>query len=292
MFQFLGVTSGRVWPAPPDMVPDTESYYKGSMAATIFFYLGLWSVKAAFLVFFKRLISDIRSLTIHWWVVTVFTFLCLVACFADTNYWCRLAPLSEIVKKCSGGPEIEKVLVVLKLNTAFDVITDFLIMSIPFTILWHVRVQAKKKLALLGLFSLVMITALFAILRAALVTKYSRQPEPSWLYIWTAVEHSMAVIVACLGTFRGLFVHEDKPLIGPAYSVREYSRKLFARNKPKHPLEESISMDDSILFPPQTRSISTGNSHEPFGLVDSTQKQSNFVHKPIEMPKRTGQVKS
>ncbi|KAF1969287.1 hypothetical protein BU23DRAFT_363246, partial [Bimuria novae-zelandiae CBS 107.79] len=205
MYQFMLVVSGRIWPPPADLIEDTERYYKGSMIVLAFFYGSLWAVKAAFLIFFKRLIRDIRSFTILWWAVTVFTALSFAECFADTQYWCLVAPLEKIITRCNTEHDIYWGLFTLKFNCSLDVVTDFMIMTIPCAILWRVKIPLKQKLALLGLFSLVMITSLFAILRVALIQKFSKQPEPTWAYMWTSLEQNMAIIVACLGTFRTLF---------------------------------------------------------------------------------------
>jgi hypothetical protein len=133
-------------------------------------------------------------------------------------------------------------------------------MTIPFAILWQVRIPLRKKLFLAGLFSFVFVTMIFAILRVTLINSFSRQPDPSWAYMWTSIEQNTgshfrvshygefpltlsAIVVACLGSFRTLFV-QDKPVVGPSYSIREASIKRFRHNKPKHPLEQSISMGD------------------------------------------------
>src|SRR5438105_4661386 len=48
---------------------------------------------------------------------------------------------------------------------------DRLVTTIPFVILWQVRIPLTKKLALTGIFSLVVITVAFAILRVMLISK-------------------------------------------------------------------------------------------------------------------------
>jgi hypothetical protein len=126
MFQFTAFTSGQLWPPPATLIDDTEKYYKGSMVVLAFFYGCLWSVKFAFLVFFRRLGRDVTFLRIQWWIVTVFTGLSLCACFADTQYWCLVAPLMKIIERCNSYHSITMSLLTLKLNCALDVITDCL----------------------------------------------------------------------------------------------------------------------------------------------------------------------
>lgn len=54
--------------------------------------------------------------------------------------------------------------------------------------LWGVQIQVRRKLALGGIFSLVIITISFAIIRTVAVTTLTRLPDTSWLYMWSAIE--------------------------------------------------------------------------------------------------------
>lgn len=55
--------------------------------------------------------------------------------------------------------------------------------------LWNVKINARQKLALTGIFSLTVITMMFAIIRVAVVTRQTRaNPDSTWLYLWSAIE--------------------------------------------------------------------------------------------------------
>ncbi|XTI93063.1 hypothetical protein V2W45_1249156 [Cenococcum geophilum] len=233
MYKFILVTSGQVWPPPQNFIHDTERYYKGSMVVLVLFYTSLWSVKISFLLFFKRLAQDLTALRIQWWVIFVFTILSYLACFADTQYWCLVAPLPKIFEKCSTDSAIYWTLFTLKFNCAMDVVTDCLITTIPFAILWQVRIPLTKKLALTGIFSLVVITMVFAILRVTLISKLTKQPDTSWSYMWSSIEQNIAIVVACLASFRILFTQDQRITGGPKYSFREASRNIIGRKKPR-----------------------------------------------------------
>lgn len=65
-------------------------------------------------------------------------------------------------------------------------------MSIPFTMLKGVQMEWRRKAALGGVFSLVVITMVFAIIRTALVGSSNKtQPDASWVYLWNAIEASV-----------------------------------------------------------------------------------------------------
>lgn len=96
----------------------------------------------------------------------------------------------------------------LRLNCVLDVLTDFLsrsielprdvvnictVMLIPITMLWGLQMEWRRKFTLAGIFSLVVITMIFAIVRTAVVSssKTSHSPDSSWLYMWSAIEVSV-----------------------------------------------------------------------------------------------------
>jgi len=99
--------------------------------------------------------------------------------------------------------------------------------------LWNVRISLRQKLALAGIFSLVIITMTFTIVRVAVVSSTTKQNEVTWLYLWSSIEQtvgaypmvaypspslcrvserSTAIVVWCLAPFRALFTRQDRPL--------------------------------------------------------------------------------
>lgn len=64
-------------------------------------------------------------------------------------------------------------------------------MSIPFVLLWQVKLPLRKRLSLAGLFSLVCVTMAIAFVRASQITTYKGQPDNSRTTLWTFVEQSI-----------------------------------------------------------------------------------------------------
>ena len=65
-------------------------------------------------------------------------------------------------------------------------------MLIPFSMLKGVQMKWRRKAALSGIFSLVIITMVFAIVRNALVgSSNTHQHDSSWFYMWSAIEASI-----------------------------------------------------------------------------------------------------
>lgn len=59
---------------------------------------------------------------------------------------------------------------------------------------WKARIKRQQKLGLGAVFSLTVITMVFAIVRVAAVSSYGVQPDPSWLWLWSAIEMSMGML--------------------------------------------------------------------------------------------------
>lgn len=212
MYQFTAVTSGQVWPPPSSFVTDSERYYKGSVVVLTFFYSSLWAVKISFLLFFRRLGQNVRGQKVLWWCVLAFTLASYFVCLGDTQYSCLAAPLEDIFRNCSTNTAVDFQQTTLKFNCAVDVLTDFaskssyrenllstaaliglLVMAIPISMLWKVQMSSRKKVALVAIFSLAIITCVFAIVRVTVISTLTRQPDTSWSYMWSSVEQCVGM---------------------------------------------------------------------------------------------------
>lgn len=76
-------------------------------------------------------------------------------------------------------------------NMAVDVLTDILIISIPFIILHKVQISWRKKAGLLGIFSVAILIMVFSIIRVTLVKGtqiHLQQASIDWLYFWSNID--------------------------------------------------------------------------------------------------------
>lgn len=65
---------------------------------------------------------------------------------------------------------------------------DSVVLSHPVIALWNVRISLKKKLALMGIFSLTVITIVFAVVRIAVMPNKDSSADITWLCLWAHVE--------------------------------------------------------------------------------------------------------
>ena len=62
------------------------------------------------------------------------------------------------------------------------------VLSLPFMIVWRVRIPQRKKLVLIAVFSLTVVVIIISIVRVAVVNTPTKNPSVSWLYLWSSIE--------------------------------------------------------------------------------------------------------
>jgi hypothetical protein len=73
-------------------------------------------------------------------------------------------------------------------------------MALPISILWNVRISTRRRFALAGVFALVVITIIIAIVRITVVIEdasshtTSKQIETTWLNIWGFIEYFVGML--------------------------------------------------------------------------------------------------
>lgn len=99
-------------------------------------------------------------------------------------------------------------------------------------ILWRVSIPLRRKLLLVAIFSLTVIVMAVAIIRVAVVYRsYTKNASLDWLFFWSSIEVATAIIVACLASFRQLFVASQNPSRYGGYDVEKTSDVLQSDQK-------------------------------------------------------------
>ncbi|KAK4460393.1 hypothetical protein QBC42DRAFT_348055 [Cladorrhinum samala] len=266
MYKILPVLGGFAAPGA-DFVDKTLTWLKVQLIAELFFYTALTAVKLAFLLFFKRLGHNVDRFKWFWWPVTVFVVATYAVCLGTVHYRCLLPTFEDVVGYCASKESGDFTVVTLKFNCAMDVLSDFLIMLIPIWLLWNVRMAFAKKMAFVGLFSLSIVTIGIATARAAdlaATTWDNGVVDPSYLWMWTAIEPCIAIAVSCLSAFPQLFaasVNASKPAYKPSDTyLRMMSRirsKKNLANKGSEPTLYDLSAISQVDYKETSGSSST-----------------------------------
>ncbi|GME49708.1 hypothetical protein K490DRAFT_71845 [Neofusicoccum parvum] len=182
------VTSGKLFPPPPDFVSKSETFLRGSVAIIFLFYTSLWCVKLSFLFFFRRLYMNMGRLMRIWWAFVIFAIATWAVCIGTIEYDCLVPPLAEIQARCKTTYSIYFQRTTLVVNCVLDIVTDLMITAIPINMLWKVRISLRRKLALGSVFLVTLITITISIIRVTVVDSTFKQADMSWLYVWTNIE--------------------------------------------------------------------------------------------------------
>ncbi|PVI00871.1 hypothetical protein DM02DRAFT_655000 [Periconia macrospinosa] len=198
----------------------------------LFFYSSVWSIKISFLLFFRRIMGVVlRGVTIYWRVVFGFTIVSFLLTWTFNPYHCWA---SKGMQACNNDRLGEKLVrVTFPLAALLDILTDLLIMVIPFMILSHVRLSTKQKFVLYSLFSLVLITMAVCLARVivSMKARSKRGLTVSLLVFLAHLEAATAIFVACIGSFRTLFTQSDGS--NNAYARNPHSAETVSHHKVK-----------------------------------------------------------
>ncbi|KAJ4423882.1 hypothetical protein N0V82_001466 [Gnomoniopsis sp. IMI 355080] len=220
IYYFMSVTNGTMTLTTVDQLAafldDASSMLKGLGSAIIFFLIALYVVKANFMFFFRRLGSRAmpRFYTV-WWAAFAVVMACGIVsvCMGVPTFRCLFNGIAYTLQNCESAADQEVYFTYFRVTVALDIITDALIIAFPVWILWGVRISLHKKLALTGIFSLVGLTIVATILRGALLSSVFEESATGrtinipWIWFWFHIELCISVIVACLVSFRSLFIH-------------------------------------------------------------------------------------
>lgn len=133
----------------------------------LFFYNSLWAVKISFLIFFRRIgVIALPRVKRYWLVVFCVTFAAYIGAWLLNPYDCWVKKGLALCDRDSGVAKFTPI--ALSFAAAFDIVTDGLILAIPFAILSHMQLSLRQKVVLYSIFSIEIITISVAFIRVAI----------------------------------------------------------------------------------------------------------------------------
>jgi len=202
---------------PDASFPNTMRHgLRGFGAALTISLVGILAVKINFLLFFKRLGTQITSYLIFWYVVLFITVACGATNIGLMDYKCVFGSLEYTMGNCTQRSTIKRYFDFQKVSVILDVISDVLSKSIvslvsrtsslivvvicfPVVILWNVRISLRKKLILSCTFGLVALTIAVTIVRGSVFggtyKKFDRNEmrnlNMGWMWFWIFIEFAV-----------------------------------------------------------------------------------------------------
>ncbi|KAI0806445.1 hypothetical protein GGR55DRAFT_652686 [Xylaria sp. FL0064] len=211
IYNLVAVSNGT----PPSLyfLSETSKGLRSFAALTVLNYIGIWLIKLNFLLFFRRLGNHVDKYRYFWWFVLLFNLAAGATCIGLIDFKCVLPPAEVVFEKCNGIKAVTASYTASKVSASLDAVSDGLIIGFPFWILWGCKLSIRKKLALSGIFGLVVFTIAVTIIRGSIFggvyqsisEHHTKQLNITWIWFWFNIEFIVAFTVGCLVSFRALF---------------------------------------------------------------------------------------
>ncbi|KAK0744608.1 hypothetical protein B0T21DRAFT_389898 [Apiosordaria backusii] len=240
-------------PYPPPL-DDIKQWMDCLLAMQLLIFTCLTCVKVALLLFFRRLYgkSESKRQKQYWWFTMISTLVVYIISMTTPQFKCYTNDFVYQNDHCNSGWFVTETLIIMTVVTVLNLITDLLILAIPINIVWNLQIRWRKKLALVGLFSLTIITMAIAIVRITVLHTTRKEQgslDPVALIFWSLMEIDIAVLIACLSSFPQLFARSkpreaEKP-VPTASMVERVRRRMAGGGRPPTRPETTFSAKDS-----------------------------------------------
>ncbi|KAI4195499.1 MAG: hypothetical protein LQ350_007166 [Teloschistes chrysophthalmus] len=171
MFELNDIATGKE-KLTPDFISRAAVFLKLQFAIIVLFWTTIWVVKISFLIFYRTLFSGLPD---------------------------------HMFGACETPRDIHYSNACLYVAAAGDVASDIMSKSSDPQQGIELMISVKEKFALGAIFSVGVIKITFAIIRVVKIGASSQHVNPIWLALWSMIEASVAVVVACLPSFKVLF---------------------------------------------------------------------------------------
>ncbi|MCJ1361371.1 hypothetical protein MMC16_000470 [Acarospora aff. strigata] len=222
----VNVAAGII-PPPPDLLQQLDLDVKLQDSASLFINAAVYTVKFSFLFFFRLLLHRTKKLQVWWWCVFIFTIPCMMIAMC-TNFMACPAFGDRILEVCVTDAARKRQITVVYTVVVLDIFTDLLLMSIPVLLLWSVRINLRRKIALGSLLCLSVFAIITNIIRAASHKLNNGQEDVLWLLFWSEMEGCIAVIANSMTAYRALFAASSSQI---GDSPRHEERSSALRNR-------------------------------------------------------------
>ncbi|KAL9133428.1 MAG: hypothetical protein Q9175_005391 [Cornicularia normoerica] len=198
---------GLITAKTPALLNELLYYHKLEEAASVLLWISIFAVKFAFLFFFRSLIQRVRPLEVWWFVVVGVMVLAACTCIPLGFMVCPDFS-SSFLKTCPASVIVQRETVYLDTTVCIDVLTDLLIISIPTALLWRVKIDLRRKIAIGAVLSLSISMIAIAIIRVALAPLPNDVTDSVWIFFWQFVEAAAAIFMVSLTAIRSVFGHK------------------------------------------------------------------------------------
>jgi len=280
--------------------------FKALMALETIYGANLTFVKISILLMYIRIFPTrfirtstwvITTILLLWWIIVLF--FTIFQCSPIAYAWDKTIVLTNPKAHCLNANEFYIG------NAVPNIVTDLAILSLPVHEVWRLHMRTGQKAAVMGMFllgglvvviSIVRLISLFSLdLNSPDVTRHLTVP---WIY--TSIEPCIAIICACLPTFRpliSLFSSAFKSATSNSGTSNAQSKvknpRIFRSGGSFEPLGEGGPKTgiESLVFTPKTDTFVEANGGKKVHRSASTKEVSVVVEEfPMQVMARTNSV--
>ncbi|KAL5342019.1 hypothetical protein BJX70DRAFT_405376 [Aspergillus crustosus] len=212
---------------PADWRDMSSRFHLWSSISLTLVWLAFCAVKLSFLLFFRTLISRLRPWLIYWWVITMFNAVVLIygttIYFASCPYY-----FDERELQCSTGDRKRTIVIPSILLMVSDTIGDVLILVIPFSILWKIRIRLSQKIILGCSLCLTIVMIALSIVRVCGLV-YGDSVDSIWQTYWQFLGSEIGVFLASAVAFRSFFTARKQSSNDAPYSIKRAWKKSVSK---------------------------------------------------------------
>ncbi|KAJ5555276.1 hypothetical protein N7461_003746 [Penicillium sp. DV-2018c] len=245
--------------------------------------------RTSLLLLYHRIFGIVKGFR---WALGVSGFLVIgyfIACVTVSIAGC--SPVAKFWHTSLPGHCIDEV-AFFRWNGVANMFLDFLVLLLPLPMVWRVNTTRRQKWILTGIFLLGGFVCVVSIIRVVNFDG-SSFADPTYESVgpvtWSSVEQSVAIICACLPTFRPLF----RVLYGPSKSTSDSNNSSLANSQDHASSPRLMSQCDedssiiAIVQSPLSRQEMRGAHVHRSDVTDSTRSPTSMF-KDDERPESQG----
>ncbi|KAF2837775.1 hypothetical protein M501DRAFT_920098, partial [Patellaria atrata CBS 101060] len=196
---------------PDNWLEMTFDFHKWAAVVNITLWTGILAIKFSFLFFFRNLISRIRSMTVYWWIVFVFTVGTLGYGISVYIITCPHF-YSFAILECNTSAGNHLIFSHAAAQMVLDIIGDVMIVLIPIRIIWIIKVSWMQKIVLAVSLCLTIVIMITTIIRVSGI-HHEGLIDFIWALYWSVISVQIGITMAAAAAFRAFFVarREDTP---------------------------------------------------------------------------------
>ncbi|OJJ65771.1 hypothetical protein ASPBRDRAFT_201552 [Aspergillus brasiliensis CBS 101740] len=153
----------------------------------------------------------------------IFTFLLTLACHPVAKQWDATLPGTCI-------DTVASYYALAGTSLGFDIV----IIALPLPVLWSLQLRQAQKIALMALFALGFFITIIQIIRIFTIKHLKTYTDSEAIVLWSQVEISLGVIIACVPTY-GPYFHAFASTLTSSYNTRRQRRQHASQSQTMDP---------------------------------------------------------